>query len=64
MPVGAIGPPAPASETVAVQIVEAVTATGEGEQVTLVVLARGPTWISACVVSSDPLRSSTVTVAL
>ena len=30
-PVGAIGPPAPASETIAVQVVEAVTATGDGE---------------------------------
>ena len=46
MPVGVIGPSAPTSETVAVQIVEEVTATGEGAQVTLVALERGTTLIS------------------
>ena len=46
VPVGVIGPPAPASATVAVHIVGAVTATGEGEHVTLRLLARGATWIS------------------
>jgi hypothetical protein len=46
VPVGVIGPPAEASETVAVHTVEAVTATGEGEHVKLVVLARGATWIA------------------
>ena len=56
-PVGVIGPPAPTSATAAVQIVGAVTATGEGEHVTLVVLARGATWISVsevcCVAGSS-----------
>ena len=64
VPVGVIGPPASASETVAVQIVEAVTATGEGEHATLVVLARGATSITVPGSSSEPSRSSTVTVAL
>ena len=64
MPVGVIGPPASASETVAVQIVEAVTATGEGEHATLVVLARGATSITVSDVCSEPSESSTVTRSL
>ena len=67
VPVGVIGPPAPASATVAVHMVEAVTATGEGEQLTLVVLARGATWINVselCSFGGGAVESSTVTTAL
>jgi hypothetical protein len=65
-PVGANGPPAPASETIAVQVVEAVTATGDGEQLTLVALLRGPTWITVFDVCSSAgvEKSVTVTVAV
>jgi len=41
IPVGAIENPPPTSDTVAVQVVGVVTATGEGEQDTLVELERG-----------------------
>jgi hypothetical protein len=50
VPVGVIGPLGLASATVAVHIVEAVTATGEGEHDTLRLLARGPTLTAVCFV--------------
>ncbi len=64
-PVGAVALPAPVSWTVAVQMVVADTATSVGEHATLVTLARGTTgmtacgatWMSDCVVSSDPPKS-------
>ena len=61
---GATSPPAPTSATVAVQVVEAVTATGEGEQVTFVALARVATWTTVWEDCSSPEKSRTVAVAV
>ena len=62
-PVGALAPAPVASEIVAVQVVLADTATGEGEHVTAVVVVRGPTAMLISLVCSGPLESSTVTSA-
>jgi hypothetical protein len=61
-PLGVSAPPT--SATVAVHVVAADTATGDGEHVTLVTLARRPTLTSVCSVCSGPPKSSTVTWAV
>jgi hypothetical protein len=63
-PVGVLAPTPPVSDTVAVHVVVAVTATEEGEQVRLVAVGRSEISALASVASWDPLKSFTVTFAV
>src|ERR1700735_4178935 len=63
-PVGALGLPAAVSVTTTLHSVAADTATVAGEQVTLVAVPRGATWMTVWVDCSGPLASFTVTCAV
>ena len=63
-PVGAVGVPPSASETTAVHVVLADTATDPGRQVTLVVVLRAAALTAAWVRSSEPPKSWTVMFAV